>query len=125
MLVWSFQVNKLVKDVKKELNNVESVEIEIKQIDSVFFIYNLIASGWLLLSGATKVTKKALQKIFQSYFLLSKPTYPDKSGRATSLVREEFSPDKGSCSAELVGFVSTQSDREKFLADALFCGGIF
>ena len=30
MLVWSFQVNKLVKDVKKELNNVESVEIEIK-----------------------------------------------------------------------------------------------
>ena len=30
MLVWSFQVNKLVKDVKKELNNVKSVEIEIK-----------------------------------------------------------------------------------------------
>lgn len=30
MLVWSFQVNKLVNDVKKELNNVESVEIEIK-----------------------------------------------------------------------------------------------
>lgn len=30
MLVWSFQVNKLVKDVKKELNDVESVEIEIK-----------------------------------------------------------------------------------------------
>jgi hypothetical protein len=30
MLVWSFQVNKFVKDVKKELNNVESVEIEIK-----------------------------------------------------------------------------------------------
>ena len=39
MLVWSFQVNKLLKGVKKELNNVESVEIEIKQIDSVFFIY--------------------------------------------------------------------------------------
>ena len=30
MLVRSFQVHKLVKDVKKELNNVESVEIEIK-----------------------------------------------------------------------------------------------
>ena len=30
-----------------------------------------------------------------------------------SLVREEFSPDKGRCSAELVWFVSTQSDREK------------
>jgi hypothetical protein len=30
MLVWSFQVNKLAKDVKKELNDVESVEIEIK-----------------------------------------------------------------------------------------------
>ena len=30
MLVWSFQVNRLLKDVKKELNNVESVEIEIK-----------------------------------------------------------------------------------------------
>ena len=30
MLVWSFQVHKLVKNVKKELNNVESVEIEIK-----------------------------------------------------------------------------------------------
>lgn len=30
MLVWSFQVNKLVKDVKKGLNDVESVEIEIK-----------------------------------------------------------------------------------------------
>ena len=30
MLVRSFQVHKLVKDVKKELNNVESIEVEIK-----------------------------------------------------------------------------------------------
>ena len=30
MLVWSFQVNRLVKNVGKELNNVEAVEIEIK-----------------------------------------------------------------------------------------------
>ena len=30
MLARSFQIHKLVKDVKKELNNVESVEIEIK-----------------------------------------------------------------------------------------------
>lgn len=30
MLVWSFQVYKLAKDVKNELSNVESVEIEIK-----------------------------------------------------------------------------------------------
>lgn len=30
MLVWSFQVHKLIKGVKKELNNIESVEIEIK-----------------------------------------------------------------------------------------------
>ena len=59
MLVWSFQVNKLVKDVKKELNNVESVEIEIKQIDSVFFIYNLIASGGPFLSRVTKVANPA------------------------------------------------------------------
>ena len=30
MLVRAFQVHKLLKGVKKELNNVESVEIEIK-----------------------------------------------------------------------------------------------
>jgi len=30
MLVWFFQVHRLVKDVKNDLNNVESVEIEIK-----------------------------------------------------------------------------------------------
>ena len=78
-----------------------------------FFLF-FYAFGDPLFSRVTKVAKKTFKKIFQSYFLLSKPTYPDKSGRATSLVRKEFSPDKGMCSAELVGFVSIYSDRERF-----------
>ena len=68
---------------------------------------------------------KSNQKIFLKNFsvILSvcwtiPPTLAILRGRATSLVREEFSPDKGSCSAELEGFASMQSDREKFLADA-------
>ena len=69
-----------------------------------------------------KLEKKCSLKNFQSYFQCwTKPTYPRNSARQStpalrdrlSLVREEFSPDKGSCSAELVGFVSTQSDKWK------------
>ena len=68
---------------------------------------------WRILLKPDVLWSKDFLKNFQPYYLLNKPTYPDKSGRATSLVREEFSPDKGSCSAELVGFASTQSDKWK------------
>jgi len=85
------------------------------------FVYFFICLRRVTFVRSYKSNQKSFLKNFSvilSVCWTNPPTLAILRGRATSLVREKFSPDKGSCSAELEGFASMQSDREKFLADA-------